>query len=448
MRRICLFLLLLLLIICSCTKENKVPGGGTSECLLTDEEQLVIDQLNEKFAYGFDGADPNTRDVALDPLINYLGAATFVGLGESTHGTKEFYQLKDKLFRRLVQEKAFKAIIFEIPWGNAMVVNDFVTEGLGSADAAVDQTFYWTYDTQEVRDLAQWIFDYNRGLDAEEQILFVGCDPQGNTFKEERRFVAQLIGKVQPDSVATVLADYASLPSNLIDYSSQSDAIHQANIEGTQQVYDYLLTNKPELVTKSSNKEFEIALMAAHVIQQRELIYRTNDFGAKRDELMAFYAEWWQRILGEDAKVAIWAHNFHVADGTDFGGPYMGTFLRQRHPETYKNVGFSFGTGSAMAFLAGQNRQFQSGVQRHLIPELRCHTANQVLSLATGQQLYLIVEELRNETWTYFNSSRPFVQFGAGFNYNYLDNYIINVRLAKLYDVLIHFDEASASTLK
>ena len=188
--------------------------------------------------------------------------------------------------------------------------------------------------------------------------------------------------------------------------------------------------------------------MAAHVIQHRELIYRTNDYGPKRDELMAYYTEWWQRILGQDSKVAIWAHNFHVADGSDFGGQFMGTFLRQRQADTYKNVGFSFGTGSAMAFLAGKNREFQSGVQRHLIPELQCHTVNQVLSSVEGDQLYLLIEELRNEVFSYFNTSQSFVQFGAGFNYNHIDNYIINVKLAKLFDVIVHFDEASASSLK
>lgn len=448
MLRIPQFLFLFLILLSSCKKDNNVPGEGSSECIPFDAEQIVIDQLNEKYTYPFEGANPLVADPSLDPLINYLGDATFVGLGESTHGTKEFYQLKDKIFRRLVQEKDFKAIIFEIPWGNAMVVNDFVTEGLGSADASVNQTYYWTYDTQEVRDLAQWIFEYNGNRADDEKIRFVGCDPQGKDFKEERRFVAQLIGKVQPDSVANVLAHYANLPNDLPAYSEESESIHLINIEGTQKVYDYLVANKQALVAGSSDQEYEIALMAASVIQNRELIYRTNDFGAKRDELMAFYAEWWQRILGQDSKVAIWAHNYHVADGGDFGGQFIGTFLRQRHSDTYKNVGFSFGTGSAMAFLAGKNREFQSGVQRQTIPELQCHTVNQVLNSVEGDQLYLIVEELRNEVFSYFNSTQSFVQFGAGFNYNHIDNYIINVKLAKLFDVLIHFDEASASSLK
>ena len=210
MLRILLFLFTSLVFLSSCKKDNNGPGDSASECIPFDEEQIVIDQLNEKYTYPFEGANPLTADPSLDPLINYLGDASFVGLGESTHGTKEFYQLKDKIFRRLVQEKDFKAIIFEIPWGNAMVVNDFVTEGLGSADASVNQTYYWTYDTQEVRDLAQWIFEYNGSRADEEKILFVGCDPQGKDFKEERRFVAQLIGKVQPDSVANVLAHYAN----------------------------------------------------------------------------------------------------------------------------------------------------------------------------------------------------------------------------------------------
>lgn len=448
MLRFPLILLLIPFSIISCKKENNGPGSGPTECILTDDEQNLVNQLNEKFTYTFGEATPEVADPLLDPLVNYLGDANFVGLGESTHGTKEFYQLKDKLFRSLVQDKGFKAIVFEIPWGNAMVVNDFVTKDIGTADQAIDQTYYWTYDTQEVRDLAQWVHDYNIGRSDEEKIYFVGCDPQGGDFKEERRFVAQLIGEVQPDSVANVMAHYANLPNDLNDYSSRSEQVHEANIEGTQKVYDYLVANKEVLIAATSTLDYEIALMAAHVIQQREIIYRTNDFGEKRDSLMAVYAEWWQRILGEDAKVALWAHNFHVADGGDFGGNFMGTFLRQRHSDAFKTVGFSFGTGSVNAFLAGKNRQFVSGVQRQNLPELRCHTTNQLLTLVDGDRHYLIIEELRNEVFTYFNNNNPFVQFGAGFNYTFLDNYILQIRLARLYDVLIHFDETNASSLK
>lgn len=440
--------MLILIFISSCKKATNLPGGSASACLLTESEQSLIHPLNEQFAYPFAAADPAVTDPLLDPLLDYVGDAHFVGMGESTHGTKEFYQLKDKLFRGLVQQKGFKAIVFEIPWGNAMVVNDFVTQGIGTADEVIDQTYYWTYDTQEVRALAQWIHDYNTGLPEVEKILFVGCDPQGGDFKQERSIIAHFLDQAQPDSLSRVWEYYANLPNELNKYSSASAAILEANREGTQKAYDYFLNNKDGLIASTSVVAYEVALMATHVIQQRELIYRTNDFGEKRDSLMAIYSEWWQRILGDNAKVALWAHNFHVAYGADFNANFMGTFLRQRHPDTYKNIGFSFGKGSFNAFLAGRNRQFQSGVQRQNIPKPKCHTINHLLSEVEGDRHYLIIEELRNEVFTYFNTPQSFVQFGAGFNYSYLDNYILEVRLARRFDIIIHFDATHASVLQ
>ncbi|MEM6396604.1 MAG: hypothetical protein AAF741_09670 [Bacteroidota bacterium] len=55
-------------------------------------------------------------------------------MGGATHGTSEFYRFKNQLFRLLVAEAGFKAIVFEIPWGNALTVNDFVLNGIVTAE--------------------------------------------------------------------------------------------------------------------------------------------------------------------------------------------------------------------------------------------------------------------------------------------------------------------------
>lgn len=442
-----------LLIICSvfltCKKEEDNNPAPKPECILTAEEEIIIDQLNNGFAYSFNSANPDQEEDNLNPLIEFLGDSKLVGLGEATHGTAEFYKMKDKIFRQLVTQKGFKAIVFEIPWGNAMVVNDFVTKGIGTVDEVIDQTFYWTYDTQEVRDLALWMREYNSSQVAEDQIYFVGCDPQGGGFNEERTMIYNYINDIQADSVHIINENYNQLPSS--DLSSYSDAledIHEANSIGTQKVYDYFVSHKEELISLSSVLEYEIHLMAAHLIQNREKIYRINSFGEERDSLMAIYSEWWQRILEEDAKVAIWAHNFHVMDAASLSTNWMGTYLRQRNPEEYKNVAFSFGKGSFNAFVAGANGQFVSSVRTQNIPELECHTTNHLLSMLEGDQHYIIFEELENESKSYFETVHPFIQLGAGFNYNFLQNYTQQFSLSKLFDVVIHFDETTNSDLK
>ena len=282
----------LIISISNCKKEENPAPGETEECPLSDTEKGIIQDLNNQFAYPFNNDIPGEADAQLDPLIDYLGNTKFVGLGESTHGTREFYRMKDKIFRLLVTEKGFKAIIFEIPWGNALVVNDYVVNDIGSADNSVNQTVYWTYDTQEVRDMALWIHDYNQTLPESDRILFVGNDPQGEDFDVEKGLLSAYINEVQPDSVVSILSNYNSLPGgNLFDYPSADPEIKQANILGTQNVYDYLVGNEEDFVNQTSNYDYQVALMAAHVIQHREFIYRTSNFGVSRDSLMAIYSE-------------------------------------------------------------------------------------------------------------------------------------------------------------
>lgn len=439
---------LLLALVFNACKEEEELIVDPNKCTIFESSQIVIDDLNTTYAYPFMEVNPSGEDDALRPLIDYLGDASFVGLGEGTHGTSEFYKMKDQIFRALVTQKGFKAIVFELPWGNALKVNDFVTKGIGTAQSVMSQTFYWVYNTQEVIDLVQWIHDYNIDLPDEDKIHFVGNDPQGGDFKTEKEYISDYLELVQPDSVNSVMLNYKNLPTDLFDYVNEDQSIKDANIVGTQMVYDYFLEHRDIFVTASSEFEYEVALMATHVIKSREFIYRTGDSGTARDSGMAEYSEWWQRILGEDTKVAIWAHNGHVIDGTSVNVEFMGTFLRRRHMSNYINVGFSFGKGQFNAFRAGPNFEFLSGVRTQTIENVVCNTTNQILSEVEGDRHYIIFDELTGPAFQYFDRERGFLQIGSGFGINYIKKYVVPRRISRMFDVMIHFDETTASVLK
>ncbi|MEM6771409.1 MAG: erythromycin esterase family protein, partial [Bacteroidota bacterium] len=359
--------LLSVVFLSNCQEDTIIGPTEPTTCESTAIESDVLTDLAMDLTHLFTSSAPDAVDTGLDPLIEYLGNTPFVGLGEATHGTAEFYAMKDKIFRRLVEEKGFKAIIFEIPWGNALVVNDYVLNGIGELDAVVDQTYYWTYDTEEVRTLVEWMHNYNIGRPEGEKIHFVGNDPQGGNFSEEIQRVRQYLEAVTPDS-SSLLRNYDQLPlSNLSAYASESAERHQANRTGTQAVVNYFEENAAGFTELTGASAYEVAYMAAHLIQQREYIYRTSGNGVPRDSLMAVYSEWWQRIFGAESKVAIWAHNNHVMDATSTGAEWMGTFLKRRWSEQYKNVGFSFGRGSFNAFLANRSGGFQGPVQRQIV---------------------------------------------------------------------------------
>ncbi|MEM6723477.1 MAG: erythromycin esterase family protein [Bacteroidota bacterium] len=417
-------------------------------CELSTSHQAVADELSATFAKVFQPVDPTVADPALDPLVEYLGEASIVGMGEATHGTREFFQFKDLLFRRLVTEQGFKAIVFEIPWGNAMIVNDYVLHGIGNANDAVDQTWYWVYDTQEVRDLVIWMRNYNENLPEVDRIWFVGNDPQGPDFQAEVDRIWKYLQVVDPDSAHSVIAQYKDLPTgDLFDVAGVNADLHAANQEASQWVLDYLSRNETNFVAASNQQSFDVIQMAAQVIQSRENMYWVGDFGIGRDQLMAVYTQRWQELFSTDlaeAKVAAWAHNNHVSNISG----WMGQFLKDSYGAAYQIVGFSFTRGAFNAFLADGNFAFLGPVQEQSITDPICPSANHLFGEVQGDQFYLILGELSGPARNFLYGSQPFTQCGAGFNVQYQSNYTLQQNQGDRNDVLVHFDQTAASLLR
>ena len=72
------------------------------------------------------GARPLEGDADLDPLIDHIGDARIVMLGEASHGTSEYYTWRDRISRRLIEEKDFRFIAVEGDWPDCYQVNRYV----------------------------------------------------------------------------------------------------------------------------------------------------------------------------------------------------------------------------------------------------------------------------------------------------------------------------------
>src|SRR5690349_19038305 len=62
-------------------------------------------------------------------LKNILADKSVIGMGEATHGTKEFFELKGKMFRYLLQEHNVKVFGIEATYAGCLYINDYVREG-------------------------------------------------------------------------------------------------------------------------------------------------------------------------------------------------------------------------------------------------------------------------------------------------------------------------------
>src|SRR6266511_752374 len=104
--------------------------------------------------------------MAMDPLIDLAGNASFVLLGEASHGTHEFYSTRAEITKRLITEKGFQAVAAEADWPDAFRVNGYVrgrSNDATSAQALSGFTRFpvWMWRNRDVEAFIEWLRHYN-----------------------------------------------------------------------------------------------------------------------------------------------------------------------------------------------------------------------------------------------------------------------------------------------
>lgn len=111
----------------------------------------------------------------LQPLKALIGDARIVSLGESTHGSREIFQMKHRLVEFLASEMGFTHFSIEANMPEAYRINDYVRGGAGDPSALIGGMYFWTWNTAEVLDMVQWMRRFNAG---QPRIQFTGFDMQ------------------------------------------------------------------------------------------------------------------------------------------------------------------------------------------------------------------------------------------------------------------------------
>jgi erythromycin esterase-like protein len=146
-----------------------------------------------------------------DPVMEVVGDARIVLLGEATHGSHEFYRARARISERLIRERGFSAIAVEADWPDAYEVNRYV-RGIGAATAhdALDgfRRFpQWMWRNADVVELIHFLSDYNRERQAAEQIGFYGLDVY--SLHRSMAAVIEFLAKVDPHAARAARERYA-----------------------------------------------------------------------------------------------------------------------------------------------------------------------------------------------------------------------------------------------
>ncbi|MET9465951.1 erythromycin esterase family protein [Streptomyces sp. NPDC006544] len=411
------------------TVDKDATGGG---------KQSAVRAL-ERAAHPLRSTEPGGNTADLQALTSMVGNAKVVGLGEATHGSHEFFTMKERIFRHLVEKKGFTTFSLEMSWSSGLQIDEYLQTGKGDVrEIAKKELGNSPWEREEFVSLIEWMRDYNRSHPSR-TVHFMGNDVGAPTLSDE--FFGRVTGYVQrshPAALPQLNELYAGLRpiDDVFAYLGKPLAERQQLAAKAEQAL--ALVSK---LGSSGDKAFVWAEQNARSIAQTtkfltidvtnpESVAASQRF---RDEVMAQNVTWWQRETGD--KVLLSAHNDHV--GYEASDPKMypktqGSFLRDTMGKNYLPIGFTFNQGSFLskdAALGGEWKKFTVGAAG---PGRNEHTLDQV----RHQNFYLDVRRAPEPARTWLNTARPTLSLGTQFPAEPRD-----VAIAKSFDVLIHLHE-------
>ncbi|MEM9492243.1 MAG: erythromycin esterase family protein, partial [Myxococcota bacterium] len=300
------------------------------------------------------------------PLKRLIGAARVVGLGEATHGTREFFQLKHRMLEFLVEHMGFSVFAIEASFSEALAVNEYVLSGTGDPAAALAGLYFWTWDTEEVLALIRWMRRYNR--ENRRKIKFYGIDMQFTPAAVKG--VLSYLDRVDPQYAETARATLERFGSPAIrgQYAAMEAAERAAIRELIRATIARFDQNQRRYIRASSRRGWAVARQHAVVLSQAEAVFAEPERGPEiRDRAMADNLQWILANEPRGTKVVHWAHNGHVSRKGFAGIKSTGRHLHDVLGRKHVNFGFVFGHGSFQAMNWTEGRNKPGGLSAHTI---------------------------------------------------------------------------------
>jgi erythromycin esterase-like protein len=302
----------------------------------------------------------------LDPLLDLIGDARFVLLGEASHGTSEFYTWRTEISKRLIAERGFRFIAVEGDWPDCYRVNRFIRGLPDSSESCADVLHAferwptWMWANREVVALCDWLHEYNRRRPAEQQVGFYGLDVY--SLWDSMRAVVEYLERIDPELARNARLAYNCFEpyaEDVQEYARATALVPTSCEPEAISVLRALRAKAPEFKQDGREGYFN-AEQNALVARNAELYYRTMVRGGPaswnvRDTHMV---ETLDRLIehhGPTSKAIIWEHNTHIGDArfTDMaraGMVNVGQLVRQSHrDEGVVLVGFGSHRGTVIA---------------------------------------------------------------------------------------------------
>ncbi len=299
--------------------------------------------------------------VDLEPLLRRIGDARIVLLGEATHGTSEFYRMRERISRGLIERKGFSFVAIEGDWPDAARIDHYVrhAEYPPSEWTAFARFPVWMWRNREVADFVDWLRARNADVEPGSRIAFHGLDLY--SLNDSMRAVLDYLDDVDPQSARVARERYGCLTPWQSDpatygHAALTGAFRTCEREVVSMLLD--LMEKRRAYAEHDGERFLDAMQNARLVANAERYYRTMYYGSRaswnlRDGHMFATLQTLLDFHGPQSKAIVWAHNSHVGESaaTEMAsrGEYnIGHLCRKE----FGNAAYSIGFGTNSGFVA------------------------------------------------------------------------------------------------
>lgn len=321
-------------------------------------EKLALNTITEK-------CRPLQKIQDLDPLIDRIGNARIVMLGEASHGTHEYYNWRAEISKKLIEENGFNFIAVEGDWPDCYRVNRFI-KGYENQDISAFQVLQnfdrwptWMWANWEMVQLTDWLKKFNAKKPDAKKAGFFGLDVY--SLWESMEAIMHYLHKIDPFAwkiAATAWQCFEPYKKEGQDYARASSFVPD---RCTNEVVDLLREIRQKMPLYNSDHEnvFNVEQNAL-VSVNAEKYYRAMIAGGPhswnvRDRHMSDTLDRLLHFHGEESKAIVWAHNSHIGDAratdmTNEGMYNLGELSRiTHHDNNVALVGFGSYSGTVVA---------------------------------------------------------------------------------------------------
>jgi putative phosphoribosyl transferase len=317
-----------------------------------------IARLVRAEAQAFDDVD--TAD--LQPLLERIGDAKVVCLGEATHGTSEFYRMRDRITRALIEEKGFTVVAVEADWPDAERVDEYVRHRTRKVERPWDAFARfpdWMWRNLEVIEMVEWLRETNAERPERQRAGFYGLDLY--SMYTSIGEVIDFLDEREPELADIARERYGCLLPFSTDPAEYGAAVvsqrHRDCEDEAAAMLHQLLRKRMRLHGGSGERLFD-ATQNARVVQGAEQYYRVMYYGSPeswnlRDTHM-FETLQAVRAFRDGGKAVVWAHNSHLGDAQatqmgQRGEINLGHLCREEYGDRAYLIGFGTHTGTVCA---------------------------------------------------------------------------------------------------